>query len=101
MVRFDPKLLLFTPRHKTSTISHIINLITYFDYKIRYSTFLDKAIVDGRVRDISFKKVGDLVVAVIPHFWTNAGKITLFPFCLLFTLLIYYISFGSKLLTAS
>ncbi len=45
----------------------------------RYGQFFEKALLDGRIRVISFRLNKDRsVTAVIPHFWTEAGVFVCF-----------------------
>ena len=49
---------------------------------LRYGQFSDKAVVDGRVRKITYKSDVDTVTAVLPHFWDFARNLRstfLFP----------------------
>ena len=42
---------------------------------LRYGQFSDKAVVDGRVRKITYKSDVDTVTAVLPHFWDFARNL--------------------------
>lgn len=50
------------------------SLLILFDRK-RYAQFLDKAVVDGRPQNISFRLSDDKtgVSAILPHFWSYVG----------------------------
>ena len=58
-----------------------------FDIR-RYVQFLEKAIIDGRIRRIEFKLDDHdySVSAIIPHFWNQIGTLPLFSLSFFFLL---------------
>jgi hypothetical protein len=44
----------------------------HFDVAQRYGNFTDKAILDGRVRTITYTSNDTSVTAIVPHFWDSA-----------------------------
>jgi hypothetical protein len=61
-----------------------------------YGKFINKAVVDGRVRNITFVRNDTSVAAVLPHFWDFSGNfIYLFLlFCFALTFLQFLVSFN-------
>lgn len=45
---------------------------------VRYAQFVDKVILDGRIRPVAYSLDNTVVTTFIPHFWEYAGNFSFF-----------------------
>ena len=78
ILRSEPK-----PQHKvvsffnTPFLSFVVSLFLFLFISLiqqRYVQLLNVAVIDWRVRKITYTQQTDSISAIIPHFWQSAGK---------------------------